>query len=118
MNKRYRVIFFGLINSEDNFKHGMSRLGVASDSVESIIQKAPVILKEDMRLRDARKYADAVQEAGGMVKIRAHGFFKENDAPAFVYNIEPLENFVMCPQCGYKQLKRETCLRCGSTFLG
>lgn len=113
MNKLYKVVFFGLNSSEDNFKNGMSRLGVTLDKAELIIKKAPVILKGDMRLRDAKRYADAVHQAGGRVKIHAHGLFTDDEVTVTASNIEPLENFIMCPQCGHKQLKRETCVRCG-----
>jgi hypothetical protein len=116
MDKKYRVVFVGLVTNEDNFIHGISRLGVASDSAELIISKAPVILKEDMRLKEARRYADAVQQAGGRVLIKAHGFFKDEDVASDTSTIEPMENFIMCPQCGHKQLKGGTCVRCGLTF--
>lgn len=116
MDKKYRVIFIGLLTNEDNFIHEISRLGITPDSAELLIKKSPITLKEDMRLKDARRYADAVQQAGGRVKIQAHGFFTDDQVNVTVPNIEPLENFIMCPQCGHKQLKKEICVRCGLTF--
>jgi len=117
MNKRYRVVFLGLITSEDNFKDGMSRLGVPPATVEGIIKKAPVILKEDMPIGTARKYADAVQWAGGNVNIQEHGFFEQDLEKTGSLKIEPLESFTMCPQCGHKQIKTEHCVKCGFTIL-
>ena len=67
MNKRYRVVFLGLLKSEDYFKNGMSGLGATPGIVDQISKNAPVILKEDMPLGHARKYADAIQNAGGRV---------------------------------------------------
>ena len=108
MDKRYQVVFLGLLKTEDHFMAGMSRLGASSVIVEHIIKKAPIVLKADMTLGHARRYADAVQQAGGRVNIRAHGFFEENNEKDRHSNIKPLENFTMCPQCGYKQLKTKT----------
>jgi hypothetical protein len=116
MDKRYRVIFLGLTNREVDFKKGMFMFGVTYEMADLIIQKAPVVLKEDMRLREARRYADAVQGAGGRVKIQDHGFFTDDQVNVTSSNIEPLENFLMCPQCGHKQLKSEACVRCGFVF--
>jgi len=116
MNKRYRVVFLGLITSEDNFKDRMSRLGVPSATTEGIIKKAPVILKQDMPIGMARRYADAVQWAGGNVNIQEHGFFEQDLEKTSSLKIEPLESFTMCPQCGHKQIKTEHCVKCGSTI--
>ena len=116
MNKRYRVIFWGLIESKDQFRYGMSRLGVSPGIIEQIIDKAPVILKEDMTLGYARQYADAIQHAGGRVNIQVYGLFEDKKDTRGSFNIEPLENFTMCPECGHKQLKAEACLKCGFVY--
>ena len=65
-----------------------------------------------MSLGYAKKYADAIQNAGGRVKIQNHGLFNETVKGDRSLNIKPLENFVMCPQCGHKQLKTEACVKC------
>ena len=111
--KRYRVVFMRLVVSEEEFKQRMSRLGVSMAVSEMIIEKAPVILKEGMTFSSARRYADAVQQAGGLVKLMEQGFFIASETFHDPFQIEPLENFTMCPQCGYKQLKAETCVKCG-----
>ena len=114
MGKRYRVVFLGLFKAEDYFKDGMSRLGVSPATVERIIEKAPVILKEDMPIGIARRYADAVMQAGGNVNIQEHGFVEDDlEKKTGSLKIEPLESFTMCPQCGHKQLKAEQCVKCG-----
>ncbi|MFC1532866.1 hypothetical protein ACFL7M_05835 [Thermodesulfobacteriota bacterium] len=116
MNKKYRVVFLGLLKTGDFFKDGMSRLGVSHTTAEQIIKKAPVTLKEGMTLGNARRYADAVQDVGGRVNIREHGLFKDTLEEVRPLNIEPLENFTMCPQCGHKHLLTENCAKCGFIF--
>lgn len=116
MNVRYRVIFLGLVESKDRFIEGMSRLGVSSETVEQVVNKAPVILKEGMNLGYARKYADAIQDAGGKINIKEHIFLGEPKEGDSAFEIEPLENFTRCPECGHKQLKVEACVKCGYVF--
>jgi len=114
MIKKYRIVLLSLLKSEEEFKQGMSRLGVSPTTVEQIILQAPVVLKGNMTLRDARQYADAVQHAGGRVNIQENGLFEEpariNRSP----DIKSLENFTMCPECGFKQLKAKACVKCGA----
>jgi len=104
----------GLVESEDNFKNRMSRLGVSSATIEKIIHSAPVVIREEMTLGDARQYADAIQHAGGIVNIKEYGVFNEPERFISSFHIQPLGNFTMCHECGYKQLKAETCVKCGS----
>jgi len=85
--------------------------------VERIINKTPVVLKRDMTLGDARHYADAIQYAGGRVNIQEHGVFEEPEHNERSLDIAPLENFIMCPQCGCKQLKDQACVKCGMVFV-
>ena len=114
MEKRYKVVFLGLVKTEDYFKEGMSRLGMSPTEVERIIIDAPVILKEDMTIGIARRYADDIMQAGGKVNIEEYGFFKDDpEKKTRPLKFEPLESFTMCPQCGHKQLKAEQCVKCG-----
>ncbi len=113
MIKGYRVIFLGLNESIDIFMQGMSRLGVSPDMVDKMIDKAPVILKEEMTLEYARRYAEAIQYAGGKVRIQENGMLNPTGKTTRSFNIPTLENFIMCPECGYKQLKSKLCERCG-----
>jgi hypothetical protein len=116
MDKKYRIVFLGLLKNREDFADAMSRLGVSPLTVDEMIQKAPVILKRDMTLREAREYADAVQFAGGKVNIQEYGFFEDPGRFHKSLDIEPFENFTACPECGHKQLKGESCVKCGFVF--
>jgi hypothetical protein len=117
MDKRYRVVFLGLVKTEAYFKEGMSRLGISPMEVEKIIKEAPFILKEDLPMAIARRYADDIMLAGGNVNIQEHGFIEDDlEKKTGPLKIEPLESFTMCPQCGQKQLKAEQCVKCGFIF--
>lgn len=116
MDKQYRIVFLGLLRGQEEFAQGMARLGLGLSIAEEMIQKAPVVLKGGMTLKEARAYADAVQEAGGRVNIQEHGFFEEPRQLRKDLEIKPLENFTACPECGYKQLKRDACTKCGFVF--
>ena len=116
MDKKYKIVFFNLLKEKDYFKDQMSILGVSGDVSEEIIEKAPVILKKDLSLKDARIYADAVFEAGGKVTIQFENDRIDRDQNDSLSAMVSLENFTMCPQCGYKQIKAATCIKCGFTF--
>ena len=109
MNSRYQVIFLGLDKSQEFFKQAMTRLGVPSSLIVRIINNPPVILKQDLDLLHAENYGRLIRNAGGNIKIQEYTLKKKTKDQM---SIEPLENFVMCPQCGHKQLKTETCVRC------
>jgi hypothetical protein len=114
--RKYRVVFLDLLESEDDFRERMGRLGVPPAIVDQIIRKAPVILKGGMILKDARQYADAIQDAGGRVSIQEHGLSEEPEQINKSFRIKPLEHFTMCPECGFKQLKGQSCVKCGSSL--
>jgi hypothetical protein len=117
MAKKYRVIFHGLIKENiEAFEAGMLRLGAPVEIVAKMFEKTPVILKGDLTLGDARRYADAVQDAGGRVTIQEHGYFEESVRMNAAVSISPFNEFTMCPECGLKQLKGEACQRCGFRF--
>lgn len=117
MVKKYRVLFQGLIEKDKEvFKAGMVRLGAPAGIVDKMFEKAPVIMKGDLTLGDARRYADAVQDAGGRVTIQEHGHFEESRRMNASVSIPPFQEFTMCPECGLKQPKGETCAKCGFTF--
>lgn len=113
MTKKYRVLFHRLIRDKELFRARMVRLGVPAETVEKIVQKAPVILKEDMTLGSARRYADAVQEAGGRVTIQEYGNFEGSGRINRPVSIASFRDFTMCPECGFKQPKVEICVKCG-----
>lgn len=113
--KRYCVIFLNLVKEKDYFISAMSRLGINHATAVRIIQKAPVILKADMTLDEARRYAEAVNRAGAVVRIKEDGDFGTGRTDPSI-KIMTFENFVMCPRCGYKQLRGPGCNRCGFHF--
>ncbi|RJR42180.1 MAG: hypothetical protein C4576_16490 [Desulfobacteraceae bacterium] len=102
----YRVLFLRLLEDISFFKERMSELGVRPEVAERIVLKAPVVMKAGIPLEHARRYAEAVQRAGGDVSIQ-----EEKPRPLYV---KPLEYFTMCNECGHKQpRKEERCVRCG-----
>jgi hypothetical protein len=113
---QYRVVFLGLSEKEDAFKAGMEHFGITTSIAEEIIQKAPVVLKGGLTLSAAQRYGAAVKKAGGRVVIQS---YRNSGIPSVRHpraSIEPMENFTMCPECGYKQHKTPHCLRCGSAL--
>lgn len=113
MDKKYRVVFLDLVESREDFEKSLSTLGVTAATVAQILEKAPVILKAGMSLGQARQYAEVVQEAGGRVNIQEDGIFERPRQMNKAVGIEPFENFTMCPECGFKQRKIESCIKCG-----
>jgi ribosomal protein L32 len=115
VKRRYCVIFVDLNKERDFFVSEMSGLGVDSETAVKILQKAPVILKSDMSFEEAKRYADAVKMAGGRVKLEGYSILGNGQVNQSL-TIKKLENFIMCPQCGYKQLDESACMRCGFSF--
>lgn len=113
MDRKYRVVFLSLTEGEDTFKENMARLGVPPETVQTIIKRAPVILKRDMPLAEARHYAEAVQAAGGRVRIQDDGQSEEGQRIFKQIEIKPMDHFTRCMECGYMQLKKPRCERCG-----
>ena len=91
----------------------MKSLGVESSALDRLIGDAPIIMKGDLTLPAARRYAEAVQEAGGRVTIQEHGYFEESRRMNQNLNIAPFQDFTMCPRCGLKQQRAGVCARCG-----
>ena len=116
MNTKYRVVFLGLLSSETNFKTKMREFGVLPEQVSLIIKKAPIILKDEISYEYARLYADAVQSAGGNVEIWERSARLKKTVKDQSIVIKSLKAFIMCPECGYKQLKKEACVRCGLVY--
>ena len=116
MVKKYCVLFQKLSAEKGTFKIAMVRLGVTPDIVEQMIRKAPIILKGDLSLEAARRYADAVQGAGGRVVIQEDDRFEGPEQTRWSLSVPSLEDFTMCPECGLKQLKKAICAKCGFKF--
>ena len=111
MVKKYRVLFYGLSGDEVSFKSRMVHLGAPPKVVDKMIAMAPVILKEGLTLEYSTRYANAVQKAGGMADVQEHGCFEES--MNHTISIASFKDFTMCPECGLKQQRRETCAKCG-----
>jgi len=107
----------GLTETEEAFTLGMSsRFGVASTIVKHIVEGAPVVLKKDINLREAREYAEALQTAGGKVHIQEWGEAEEPERGQRCVEIKSFGDFTLCPECGFTQLKGEACVKCGFPF--
>lgn len=113
MVKKYRVIFKGLSGDEAGFLEKMSHYGIPSETLTELIKKTPAVIKRDATLKDARHYADTIQEAGGRVTIEENGCFEEAKRFNHSINIASFDDFIMCPRCGFKQSRRGICVKCG-----
>ena len=113
MNKKYRLVFLGTVESDEVFRQRIYRFGFPPERIEEIINRAPVVIRKDLTLADARQFADVLQQAGGRVSIQEYGLFEESNQPVRSLGIKQLADFTMCPQCGHKQLKQRACVRCG-----
>jgi rubredoxin len=117
MARRYCIVFLGLIEQEEQFTTFMSsRCGVPAGTVKDILDNAPVTLKKNLSLKEARAYAEAVQTAGGRVHIREEGASEEPERARPSMEIRSFGDFTLCPECGFTQLKSEACVKCGFSF--
>jgi hypothetical protein len=116
MIKKYHLRFLGVREGKEVFKARMSQLGVPDEKVEELVSRAPVVIKRNLTLREARQYADAVQEAGGRVVIQEHGYFEELRGVNHPASITPFRDFTMCPECGLVQPKKQACVKCGASL--
>jgi hypothetical protein len=113
LNKNYCLVFLGLLETPEIFTQKMRNLGFSSADIESIIASPPVPFRNGLSLREARECADAVQSAGGRVNVREEESVKSQEGAGKSVAIPPMESFTLCPQCGHKQVKARTCVRCG-----
>ena len=63
-NKKYRLLFTGLIDDRDIFREKMAQKGVKHSLVDQMLSEAPVIIKQNLTLESARKYVDILSEMG------------------------------------------------------
>lgn len=113
MTKKYRVVFYGTALEQGIFRQNMAKLGVADSTLDKYVKRAPMVLKRDLTLADARRYADTIIAAGGLVNIQETGELSETKPSAEGSGISPDQDFVMCHNCGFKQRKEDFCVRCG-----
>ena len=112
MAKKYRVALIEITADTEVFKQNMAKLGVPESTLAKYIERTPVVLKRDLSLEEARRYSEAIIDAGGLVHIQETGeFFPE---PSVEQGSLPVnQDFVLCPNCGFKQKKDAVCVRCG-----
>ena len=113
MAKKYRVVLFGVNIDEGVFQQNMARLGVSSSVLKDYIEKAPVVLVRDLSLADARRYAEAIMNAGGLANIQETGELPETRASYGKLCVPSQEDVMICHNCGFKQNRSERCVRCG-----
>ena len=112
MAKQYRVALFGVSAEIEEFRRNMERLGVSGATLDKYIEKTPVVLKRNLRLEEARRYAEAIIDAGGFVNIQETGEFPDKFSVE-QKTILSTEDFILCPNCGFKQKRKDCCVRCG-----
>lgn len=114
MPKRYCVIFQGLMSDQERFRHRMAALGASPDVLERMMSRAPLVVKEDLTLEQAKRYSDLIRGAGGKVAIYDRGWGERHaHRLSHPWAVAHFEKFTPCPRCGLKHLKGETCPRCG-----
>ncbi len=113
VNKKYRVALLGIAVDIEVFRQNMGKLGVYGSILDKYVNKAPAVLKRDLRLGDARRYAEAIIDAGGLVNIQETGEFAETRSSTEKGGTSPDQDFALCPNCGFKQKKENSCVRCG-----
>ena len=118
MTKTYRVIFDGLNVPRSDFCLVMDKLGRNKDEINYLDQSTPVVIKNGISLKDARHYADVIMAAGGRISIiedweinTKHSVNTRNFKISSSFS-----DFVICPECGFKQYKNTLCIRCDYKF--
>jgi len=113
VDKKYRVVLFGVNVDEGVFQRNMARLGVSSSVLKNYLEKTPVVLIRDLNLADARRYAEAIIDAGGLANIQETRGTPQT-MPSYGNPVVPSqEDYMICSNCGFKQKKAPRCVRCG-----
>ena len=88
-NKKYRLLFTGLIDDRDIFRKKMAQKGVKHSLVDQMLSEAPVLDQF------------------------SNGESKGGDRP-----LAPMSHFLPCPRCGLIQPEADVCPRCGFDLTG
>ena len=91
----------------------MSRIGVPEPALNKYLDNVPAVLKKNLRLPDARKYADAISSAGGIVNIQEMEKISERKISVDKIKKAYRQDFTICTNCGFKQKNGDFCIRCG-----
>ncbi|GEM_PF-3197781 len=109
--KKYQLVFMGLWSDERRFREMMSLRGVKPSLIDQMLREAPIIVKQNLSMQSARKYAETLSAMGARVTIL------DQTPPEKERNggsgLTPMSSFVPCPQCGLVQSGSDTCPRCG-----
>ena len=119
MAKAYSVVFDGLNVPKSDFYMVMDKLGVNENEINYLNQPLPVVIKDGVSLKEARYYADVIMAAGGRVNIIEAWEIKATHAENS-HNTTTIPStfadFIVCPECGFKQYKNTLCIRCDYKF--
>lgn len=110
-SKRYQLLFRGVAGDRDSFKAKMVQKGVREFLVEQMLIRAPVIIKQNLSMELARKYADSLARMGARVTILDQASPGKDVAAGSVPT--PMSGFAPCPHCGLIQSQNDVCPRCG-----
>ncbi len=109
--KKYQLLFGGLLGDEKRFRNMMARRGVKHSLVDQMLREAPVIVKQNLSLETARKYADALSAMGAKVTILDQD--PQENQKESSNKVTPMSSFLPCPRCGLVQPETDVCPRCG-----
>lgn len=114
MDKRYCVIFQGVLTGHERFRQRMEDLGTSPDVLDRMMSRAPLVIKNDLTLGQAQRYSELIRGAGGKVAIYDRGWGARLERRSgHSWEVKHLEKYSPCPRCGLKHLKGESCPRCG-----
>ena len=115
--KMYQLLFAGLLGEEKKFREMMYLKGVRPSLVDQMLQEAPIIVKQNLSLQAARKYAELLSAMGAKITI-LNQVPKGEDGKEDTGRPAPMSSFVLCPQCGLVQSNGNICPRCGFRLTG
>jgi len=111
-------MFDGLNVPKSDFCLIMNKLGVNENEINYLDQPVPIAIKDGVSLKEARHYADVIIAAGGRVSIIEAWKIKTKHS-VNNHNLtipSSFSDFVICPECGFKQHKNTLCIRCDYKF--
>ncbi len=114
--KMYQLLFAGLLGEEKKFREMMYHQGVRPSLVDQMLREAPIIVKQNLSLKAARKYAELLSAMGARITILDQ--FSQQDDEQDTEPPTPMSSFVPCPQCGLVQSNVNVCPRCGFRLTG
>ena len=89
----------------------MIQKGVRAELVDQMLREAPIIVKHNLSLAVARKYADMLCAMGAKITILEQD--PDGQGKGLKGQPAPMSSFLPCPRCGLVQQDSGTCPRCG-----